>query len=182
MMRSPRNARSVTAVPAAPGQGFMRARVVPMRACRLVRSRSITSSGGGAAIGQFLQAGQARLGHAQPGDGLFVPGVGGGGRVDPARRASGSRVKPCTISEITIVAAASTSTRSRCGSAAPPEARGGNRRSRRSLSTSTGESPPHENRHDHLHRRSDAPGRDMHGGFSRRRRLPVLHGHCTRLR
>ena len=54
----------------------MRARVVPMRACRLVRSRSITSSGGGAAIGQFLQAGQARLGHAQPGEGLFVQRAG----------------------------------------------------------------------------------------------------------
>jgi transposase-like protein len=38
-------------------------------------------------------------------------------------------------------------------SAAP----GGSRRCRHSRSTSTDGSPPHENRHDHLHRRSDAP-------------------------
>jgi hypothetical protein len=37
-------------------------------------------------------------------------------------------------------------------------ARGGNRRSRRSRSTSRDESRPHENRHDHLHRR---PGRAL---------------------
>jgi hypothetical protein len=34
---------------------------------------------------------------------------------------------------------------------------GWNRRCRRSRSTSTGGSRPHENRHDHLHRWSDAP-------------------------
>jgi hypothetical protein len=40
-------------------------------------------------------------------------------------------------------------------SAAPHGAR--NKPSRRSRPTSTAGSPPHENRHDHLHRRSDAP-------------------------
>jgi transposase-like protein len=39
-------------------------------------------------------------------------------------------------------------------------ARGGNRRCKHSRSTSTGESRPHETRHDHLHRRSDAPAAD----------------------
>ena len=43
------------------------------------------------------------------------------------------------------------------GSAVP----GGNRRSRRSRSTSTDESQPHD-RHDHLHRRSDAPHPQAH--------------------
>jgi putative transposase len=55
----------------------------------------------------------------------------------------------------------STSPSGTCRSSAGPTsesaARGGNKRSKRSRSTSTGESRPHETRHDHLHRRSDAP-------------------------
>jgi transposase-like protein len=52
------------------------------------------------------------------------------------------------------------------GSAAPD----GNKRSRHSRSTSTGESPHHENRHDHLHRPSDAPARDIRSVQRRARR------------
>src|SRR5262249_59434655 len=39
--------------------------------------------GGGAAVGHFLQAGQACLGHVQPGNGLFVQRAGGGGWAEP---------------------------------------------------------------------------------------------------
>jgi transposase-like protein len=46
-------------------------------------------------------------------------------------------------------------------------ARGGKRRCKRSRSTSTGESQPHETSHDHLHRRSDAPGQVAAAGLAR---------------
>ena len=47
------------------------------------------------------------------------PGAAVRAWASPAARASGSRVEPCTRSEHTIAAAATTTTRSRCGSAAP---------------------------------------------------------------
>jgi hypothetical protein len=42
------------------------------------------------------------------------------GIATPVRRTSGASVKPCTIKEITMTAVASTTTRSRCRSGAPP--------------------------------------------------------------
>ncbi len=72
--------------------------------------------------GHLVQAGQPRFRKAQPGDGLLVAGAAGPGvRLvrTPASRASGSRVKPCTTSEITMAVTASTSTRSRRGSGVP---------------------------------------------------------------
>jgi hypothetical protein len=67
----------------------------------------------------------------------------------------------------------STSRSGTWGSSAAPTSESavpaGNKHSRRSRSTSTGESPPHETRHDHLHRRSDAPRWDYPAGRSTNR-------------